>query len=89
MNKKHQSIITLIKSPSYALRITRMVLGSTFVIIGLVASHGLTGVFGGILVAQSLLNVGCCSLSACAAPPVNPKKFNSAILEEVEFREIK
>ena len=70
------------------MRALRLIIGGSFLFMGIQEHDALQGIVGGFFLFQALANMGCCGSSACAAP----SRFNApartmtdnAIYEEIK-----
>lgn len=67
------------------MRILRLVMGSVVVYQGMVTYQPMVSILGTVLVAQALLNAGCCGASC--APKEQAEQVNTS--DTVEYEEVK
>lgn len=70
------------------MRVLRLIIGGSFLFMGIQERDTMQGIVGGFFLFQALTNMGCCGNGACAAPTRfdAPLKTitNNAIYEEIK-----
>jgi hypothetical protein len=68
------------------MRLIKLILSVIILIQSVQQNDMIFGIFGGIFLTQTLLNIGCCGVGGCAVPF---KKLDSENVRDIQFEEIK